>query len=155
MRSSLVGRSSSSVSSSTEERDSSRSVSQVIFSAIDTESGEVSQVLEDFGWPYRVVFSEDGETVLLPDLRGNELRIVDVDSRQERARVSSAFQEMGSASCRERGMMSVVGDQSEPLYERPEHDLVLSAASSMRASSMRFSLQISAAASRTLSSQNM
>ena len=59
-----------------------------IVSVIDTGSGEVTQALEGFGWPYRVVFSEDGETVLLPDLRGNELRIVDVDSRQERARVS-------------------------------------------------------------------
>lgn len=59
-----------------------------VVSVIDTESGEITQVLEGFGWPYRVVFSEDGETVLLPDLRGNELRIVDVDSRSEKGRVS-------------------------------------------------------------------
>jgi DNA-binding beta-propeller fold protein YncE len=59
-----------------------------IVSVVDTENGEVTQVLEGFGWPYRVVFSEDGETVLLPDLRGNELRIVDVESRSEKARVS-------------------------------------------------------------------
>ena len=59
-----------------------------VVSVIDTESGDVSQALEGFGWPYRVVFSEDGETVLLPDFRGNELRIVDVGSRTEKARVS-------------------------------------------------------------------
>jgi DNA-binding beta-propeller fold protein YncE len=59
-----------------------------VVSVVDTESGEVAQVLEGFGWPYRVVFSEDGETVLLPDLRGNELRIVDVESRSEKTRVS-------------------------------------------------------------------
>lgn len=59
-----------------------------IVSVVDTGSGEVTQVLEGFGWPYRVVFSEDGETVLLPDLRGNELRIVDVESRSEKTRVS-------------------------------------------------------------------
>jgi DNA-binding beta-propeller fold protein YncE len=59
-----------------------------VVSVVDTESGEVTQALEGFGWPYRVVFSEDGETVLLPDLRGNELRIVDVESRSDRTRVS-------------------------------------------------------------------
>ncbi len=59
-----------------------------VVSVIDTESGEVTQALEGFGWPYRVVFSDDGKTVLLPDLRGNELRIVDVESRTETARVS-------------------------------------------------------------------
>jgi DNA-binding beta-propeller fold protein YncE len=59
-----------------------------VVSVIDTESGDVTQALEGFGWPYRVVFSENGETVLLPDLRGNELRIVDVETRTEKARVS-------------------------------------------------------------------
>ena len=59
-----------------------------VVSVVDTESGEVAQVLEGFGWPYRIVFSVDGQTALLPDLRGNELRIVDVESRSDRARVS-------------------------------------------------------------------
>jgi DNA-binding beta-propeller fold protein YncE len=59
-----------------------------VVSVVDTESGEVAQVLEGFGWPYRIVFSEDGQTALLPDLRSNELRIVDVESRSDRARVS-------------------------------------------------------------------
>jgi YVTN family beta-propeller protein len=59
-----------------------------VVSVVDTESGEVAQVLEGFGWPYRIVFSEDGQTALLPDLRGNELRIVDVESRSDKARIS-------------------------------------------------------------------
>ncbi len=59
-----------------------------VVSVVDTESGEVTQALEGFGWPYRIVFSDDGKTALLPDLRGNELRIVDVDSRSDKARVS-------------------------------------------------------------------
>jgi DNA-binding beta-propeller fold protein YncE len=59
-----------------------------IVSVIDTESGEVVQALEGFGWPYRIVFSEDGKTALLPDLRGDELRVVDVESRSEKERVS-------------------------------------------------------------------
>jgi DNA-binding beta-propeller fold protein YncE len=59
-----------------------------IVSVIDTESGEVVRALEGFGWPYRIVFSEDGKTALLPDLRGNELRVVDVESRAEKSRVS-------------------------------------------------------------------
>ena len=59
-----------------------------VVSVVDVESGEVAQVLEGFGWPYRIVFSEDGQTALLPDLRGNELRIVDVESRTDKARVS-------------------------------------------------------------------
>jgi len=67
-----------------------------VVSVVDVASGEVTQALEGFGWPYRVVFSEDGETVLLPDLRGNELRIVDVGSRSEKARV--AFPEAGPQS---------------------------------------------------------
>ena len=58
-----------------------------VVSAIDTESGDVVEVLEGFGWPYRVVFSEDGQTALLPDLRGNELRVIDVSTRTERARL--------------------------------------------------------------------
>ena len=67
-----------------------------VVSVVDTKTGEVAQALEDFGWPYRVVFSEDGETVLLPDLRGNELRVVDTKSRAEKTRV--AFPDAGPQS---------------------------------------------------------
>lgn len=53
-------------------------------SAIDTESGAVAQVLDGFEWPYRVLFTPDARTVLLPDLGGNQLRIVDRASREAR-----------------------------------------------------------------------
>jgi DNA-binding beta-propeller fold protein YncE len=59
-----------------------------VVSVIDTDTGEVVRALDGFGWPYRIVFSEDGRTALLPDLRGDELRIVDVESRSEKERVS-------------------------------------------------------------------
>jgi len=59
-----------------------------IVSVIDTDTGEVTRTLEGFGWPYRIVFSTDGKTALLPDLEGNELRVVDVPTRTEEARVS-------------------------------------------------------------------
>jgi DNA-binding beta-propeller fold protein YncE len=54
-------------------------------SVIDTGSGAVQEVLSGFGWPYRIFISADGRLVLIPDLRGNELRIVDRASRTELA----------------------------------------------------------------------
>lgn len=56
-----------------------------VVSVIDTGTGEVAQVLNGFGWPYRVHFSADGSLALIPDLRGDELRIVDAESRKELA----------------------------------------------------------------------
>lgn len=50
---------------------------------IDTESGEVEVALTGFGWPYRILFTPDQSRVLIPDLRGNELRIVDRAERRE------------------------------------------------------------------------
>lgn len=44
---------------------------------IDTESGGVEQALRGFEWPYRILFTPDQTRVLIPDLRGNELRVVD------------------------------------------------------------------------------
>lgn len=49
---------------------------------IDTASGEVEVALRDFGWPYRILFTPDQSRVLIPDLRGNELRIVDRAERR-------------------------------------------------------------------------
>jgi len=54
-------------------------------SAIDTGTGTVEEVLAGFEWPYRVLFTPDARLVLLPDLGGNRLRIVDRASREERA----------------------------------------------------------------------
>ncbi len=59
-----------------------------VVSVIDTGTGEVEQVLDGFGWPYRVHFSADGSLALIPDLRGDELRIVDAGSRKELATLS-------------------------------------------------------------------
>lgn len=57
-------------------------------SVVRSADGTVSEALNGFAWPYRVLFTPDGETVLIPDLRGNELRIVDRASRVERRRIS-------------------------------------------------------------------
>lgn len=57
-------------------------------SAIITASGEVEQVADGFGWPYRVLFTPDGVGVILPDLRGEEVRFLDRASRTELGRLS-------------------------------------------------------------------
>jgi len=64
-----------------------------VVSVVDLASGGVTPAAEGFGWPYRVLFSPDGRTVLLPDLRGHELRFVDRASRRELGRL--AFPEGG------------------------------------------------------------
>lgn len=53
-------------------------------SVVDAEEGSVTQALDGFGWPYRVLFTPDGGTALIPDLRGEELRIVDRATRRVR-----------------------------------------------------------------------
>jgi DNA-binding beta-propeller fold protein YncE len=57
-------------------------------SVIDVASGTVATAAEGVRWPYRVLFTPDMNTVLLPDLRGEELRFVDRTSRRELARMS-------------------------------------------------------------------
>ncbi len=52
-------------------------------SVIDTESGEVDEVLEGFEWPYRILIVPDRSTVLIPDLRKNVLRFVDRGERRD------------------------------------------------------------------------
>lgn len=59
-------------------------------SVVDATDGSVTQALDGFGWPYRVVFTPDGNTALIPDLRGEELRIIDRASRAEVHRVPLA-----------------------------------------------------------------
>jgi len=56
-------------------------------SVIDPRTGAVSTALEGFGWPYRIHFTPDVSTVLLPDMRREELRIVERASRRELARL--------------------------------------------------------------------
>lgn len=43
---------------------------------------------EGLKWPYRILFTPDNSTVLIPDLRGEELRFLDRASRREVARLS-------------------------------------------------------------------
>lgn len=56
-------------------------------SVVQSADGTVSEALDGFAWPYRVLFTPDGETALIPDLRGNELRVVDRASRAEKYRI--------------------------------------------------------------------
>jgi DNA-binding beta-propeller fold protein YncE len=56
-------------------------------SVVDARTGAVSTAAEGFGWPYRVHFTPDGATVLLPDYRGEELRVLDRVSRRELGRI--------------------------------------------------------------------
>jgi YVTN family beta-propeller protein len=52
-------------------------------SVIDTRTGGVETPLRGFGWPYRILISADASLALIPDLRGNQLRIVERASRGE------------------------------------------------------------------------
>lgn len=57
-------------------------------SVIDVAVGTVTTAAEGLGWPYRVLFSPDTRTVMLPDLRGQELRFVDRASKRELSRIA-------------------------------------------------------------------
>lgn len=56
-------------------------------SVFDSESGAVIATLDGFGFPYRMAVTPDSRTVILSDPAAGELRIVDVDSREERHRI--------------------------------------------------------------------
>ncbi len=57
-------------------------------SVVRPATGEVTTAAEGFGWPYRVLYSPDGGTVLLPDLRKEELRFLERSTRRELGRLS-------------------------------------------------------------------
>jgi DNA-binding beta-propeller fold protein YncE len=57
-------------------------------SVLDPATGQVGTAAEGLGWPYRVLFAPDGRTVLLPDLRREELRFLDRATRRELGRLS-------------------------------------------------------------------
>ena len=59
-----------------------------VVSVIDVAIGAVSRAAEGFGWPYRVLYTPDVRTVLLPDLRNEELRFVDRASKSELGRIN-------------------------------------------------------------------
>ncbi len=57
-------------------------------SVIDVATGTLEEALDGFGWPYRILPTPYLRLVLIPDLRRDELRIVDRSSRQTLATVS-------------------------------------------------------------------
>jgi DNA-binding beta-propeller fold protein YncE/dienelactone hydrolase len=57
-------------------------------SVLDPATGAVTTAAEGFKWPYRVLFTPDGKTVLLPDLTREELRFLDRVSKKELARLT-------------------------------------------------------------------
>ena len=59
-------------------------------SVVDVASGAVTTAAEGVRWPYRILFTPDQKTVLIPDLRGEELRFLDRASRRELGRISLA-----------------------------------------------------------------
>ena len=59
-------------------------------SVLDPATGNVATAAEGLGWPYRVLFTPDLSTVMLPDLRNEELRFLDRASRRELSRLEFA-----------------------------------------------------------------
>lgn len=53
------------------------------FTVIDAASGATRGTLEGFGFPYRVLFTPDERLVILPDFRGNELRVLNRETLEE------------------------------------------------------------------------
>lgn len=56
-------------------------------SVIDPATWTVTTAAEGFAWPYRMLFTPDVKTVLIPDLTREELRVFDRSSRNEVARL--------------------------------------------------------------------
>ena len=57
-------------------------------SVVDPSSGTVTTAAEGVSWPYRVLFTPDLTTVILPDLRKDEVRFLDRATRRELSRLS-------------------------------------------------------------------
>lgn len=58
-----------------------------LVSVLDPETGAVTTVAEGVSWPYRVLFSPDTRTVVIPDMNNNEVRFLDRTSRRELSRL--------------------------------------------------------------------
>lgn len=56
-------------------------------SVVDVYSGAISTAAEGFGWPYRVLYSPDAKLALIPDYRGESLRVLERRSRKELGRI--------------------------------------------------------------------
>ena len=57
-------------------------------SVVDPATGSVTTAAEGVSWPYRVLFSPDMSTVVLPDLRNHEVRFLQRATRRELSRIS-------------------------------------------------------------------
>ena len=58
-----------------------------IVSAISTATAAVATAADGFGWPYRVLFTPDAALVVLPDYRGDAVRVVERATRRELGRL--------------------------------------------------------------------
>jgi DNA-binding beta-propeller fold protein YncE len=59
-------------------------------SVVDPASGTMTTAAEGVSWPYRVLFTPDLSTVILPDLRNHEVRFLERSTRRELSRLSLA-----------------------------------------------------------------
>jgi DNA-binding beta-propeller fold protein YncE len=57
---------------------------------VDPRTGALRTAAEGFGWPYRILFTPDTRTVLLPDLENEVLRFLDRASHRELGRIAFA-----------------------------------------------------------------
>jgi DNA-binding beta-propeller fold protein YncE len=57
-------------------------------SVVDPATGTVTTAAEGVSWPYRVLFTPDLTTVILPDLRKDEVRFLERATRRELSRLS-------------------------------------------------------------------
>jgi YVTN family beta-propeller protein len=59
-----------------------------LVSVLDPATGSVTTVAEGVSWPYRVLFTRDARTVVIPDMNNNDVRFVDRATRRELSRIS-------------------------------------------------------------------
>jgi DNA-binding beta-propeller fold protein YncE len=59
-------------------------------SVLTPSTAAVVTAAEGFGWPYRIVFTPNGQTVIMPDLRGEEVRFVERATHRELGRMPFA-----------------------------------------------------------------
>lgn len=57
-------------------------------SVVDPSTGTVTTAAEGVSWPYRVLFTPDVATVVIPDMRNNEVRFIERSTRRELSRIS-------------------------------------------------------------------
>jgi DNA-binding beta-propeller fold protein YncE len=57
-------------------------------SVVDPATGAVTTAAEGVSWPYRILFTPDVATVVIPDMRNNEVRFIERATRREISRIS-------------------------------------------------------------------